>query len=502
MRHLLAAALLFAAPAARAAAPRLVVVVVVDQLRVDAAPADGPGFSRFRREGAWYQGARHGHLPTETAVGHAALSTGRFPESSGIVGNAWYDREAGREVSSVEDPRNASRGPGNLAAPTLGELLRRASPASRVVSVAGKDRSAVMMAGRGADLAVWLQGEKGGFASSADYPELPAWVESFNASSLPSPLPPGFLGSAQGDAAAVALAERAVVEMGLGRGEAPDLLWVSLGANDVVGHAKGPQSVEAAAIRRAADRRLGAFLSFLDRTLGRERYLAVLASDHGCLPSPESPEGRAVGARRASKGGFTAGLEESLAAMLGAAGAGRSWVRLVHPPHLYLDRRLASERGVSEAELSAAGAAALRRRPEVEEAYAEADLRPGAGGRARFRESVRRAWFPARSGDAVFVLKPGVYLTDSESEVGHGSPYDYDARVPLAFLGADVRPGVVARPVLTVDLAPTLARVLGVAMPFTDGSSPLGEAFERPLLPAAAAPARPLRPAAGRPVLR
>jgi arylsulfatase A-like enzyme len=44
----------------------------------------------------------------------------------------------------------------------------------------------------------------------------------------------------------------------------------------------------------------------------------------------------------------------------------------------------------------------------------------------------------------------------------HGSPYDYDSHVPLIFYGAGVRPGRHAEFVRTVDLAPTLAAMLGV----------------------------------------
>jgi arylsulfatase A-like enzyme len=44
----------------------------------------------------------------------------------------------------------------------------------------------------------------------------------------------------------------------------------------------------------------------------------------------------------------------------------------------------------------------------------------------------------------------------------HGSPHDYDARVPIILYGAPFRPGNSAGFVRVVDIAPTLARVLGV----------------------------------------
>jgi len=44
----------------------------------------------------------------------------------------------------------------------------------------------------------------------------------------------------------------------------------------------------------------------------------------------------------------------------------------------------------------------------------------------------------------------------------HGTPYDDDARVPLIFYGAGIRPGRIIERALVVDAAPTLAHVIGI----------------------------------------
>jgi len=44
----------------------------------------------------------------------------------------------------------------------------------------------------------------------------------------------------------------------------------------------------------------------------------------------------------------------------------------------------------------------------------------------------------------------------------HGSPHDADARVPILFYGAGVRPGRLGTTVRVVDIAPTLAAILRV----------------------------------------
>ena len=52
---------------------------------------------------------------------------------------------------------------------------------------------------------------------------------------------------------------------------------------------------------------------------------------------------------------------------------------------------------------------------------------------------------------------------------GHGTPWDYDRRVPILFW----KPGATAQerflPIRTVDIAPTLAKVIGIHAPPVTG---------------------------------
>src|SRR5262245_46402193 len=86
--------------------PRLVVLMVLDQWPEWAFEAKRPalhggGFDRLLSEGSWRVG-RHPSAITATAPGHALISTGEPPATSGIVSNGWFRRELGRELQSVE----------------------------------------------------------------------------------------------------------------------------------------------------------------------------------------------------------------------------------------------------------------------------------------------------------------------------------------------------------------------------------------------------------------
>ena len=98
---------------------------------------------------------------TETCPGHSTILTGSLPSRSGIIANNWFDLSQARSDKAVycaEDERvpgsSSSKytvSPVHLKVPTLGELMKRANPASRSVAVAGKDRAAVMMSGQRPD---------------------------------------------------------------------------------------------------------------------------------------------------------------------------------------------------------------------------------------------------------------------------------------------------------------------------------------------------------------
>src|SRR6185503_20740153 len=91
-----------------AAKPKLVVVIVVDQFRYDYLERFGDlfgagGFNRLMHEGALFTNANFDYVPTFTACGHAAISSGSVPALNGIVGNAYFDRELGKVRVMVAD---------------------------------------------------------------------------------------------------------------------------------------------------------------------------------------------------------------------------------------------------------------------------------------------------------------------------------------------------------------------------------------------------------------
>ncbi len=85
--------------------------------------------------------------------------------------------------------------------------------------------------------------------------------------------------------------------------------------------------------------------------------------------------------------------------------------------------------------------------------------------RDTLRNVVVRRWYhalpPDAPGELVVTLRPGSVWTNLPFAM-HGTPHDEDAKVPIIFYGAPFKPGRYREAVRVVDMAPTLAQVLGV----------------------------------------
>ena len=150
-----------AQPTAATPAPRLIVAIAVDQFSADLFSEYRPyytgGLKRLT-QGAVFPRGYQSHAATETCPGHSTILTGSRPSRTGIIANSWFDLGANRAdkvIYCAEDenqPGTSSNNyvvsPIHLRVPTLGDRMKAANPATRVVSVAGKDRAAVMMGGR------------------------------------------------------------------------------------------------------------------------------------------------------------------------------------------------------------------------------------------------------------------------------------------------------------------------------------------------------------------
>jgi predicted AlkP superfamily pyrophosphatase or phosphodiesterase len=468
-RFFLAAGLALTLASRGSAEPNLMVVVSIDQCRADylsnyASEFRG-GLKVMLDGGAVFTQARLDFIPSETGPGHAAIATGKPPGETGIVGNYWRDRSLGRRVYCVYDSASAL-GPQHLEVRTLGDVLKARHPEARVVSISLKDRSAVLLAGHAGDLALWYDPHKGGFTTSPHY-RRPIWLDGFN-ESLRSPggLLAGMDTTAlnevgytlKADRLVLALAEESIRRESLGRHRTPDLLALSFSGTDYIGHAHGPFSPEIREQLLNVDGVLGELLSAIESAARPGRFDVALTADHGVAPMPESAQGKALGVRRIIWDAFHDSLEAALKARFKAPGP---WIVGREYPNLYLNRAQAESLGYEWRKFLALASRALKSSDGVAEIYVPGDL-PATD---PYVDMVRRSIMPGRSGDLIARVAPNVVVTDRPTGTDHGTPYDYDCKVPLVFYGPDFKPGRYDAPALMRDLAPTCAAVLQLDLP-------------------------------------
>ena len=501
--------------------PKLVVFLVVDGLpqrqvtglRDQLAP---DGFARFLEHGAAFGEAHYGHAFTVTAAGHATLLTGASPARHGIIGNEWRDPATGAEVYCTGDTAATYIGhrtqpldgtsPRNLLVETLGDVLRRTDPRAKVIGISGKDRGAILPAGHTGTAYMYMAGT-GRFASTTYYMQQhPGWVDAFNAAKpadryfraewkplLPEAayarsLPDGTVGpraqlpmrmggaaadarpdaafyasllrSPFADALALDFARAAIAAEQLGRDEVPDLLVLSLSGHDYVNHAWSAESRLSHDHLLQLDRLLQDFFRDLDASVGRDNYVAVLSADHGFMPAPETSQARGQEGGRINGNVMlqevNARLEQRFGVARLALGTSAS--------ALLLDRALLAQRGLDAGTVADAARDALLAQPGIAAAYTRRELESGSRAGASFFDAIRRSWNPVRSGDVQYAPRSGWMFGTSTAT--HGSPYEYDTHVPLLLWGPRwIRAQASSARVETVDVAPTLARLLQVPAP-------------------------------------
>jgi predicted AlkP superfamily pyrophosphatase or phosphodiesterase len=501
--------------------PRLVVLLVVDQMRADYVPAFRAdwtaGLRRLVDEGAWFTNAAYPYAQTFTCPGHATIATGTFPSRHGIVGNTWFDRSIGRQVTCTEDTaardvryggsaeggHSASR----LLVPTLGEHMQRLHRA-RVVALSIKARSAIMLAGRQADAVTWLANSLDGWQTSTAFASrpLPVVKAFLDANPIDADhgktwmrlLPPArydgrddaageappagwttafphrisgggrpdrrfrtqWAHSPFADAYLGRFAADLVRTMRLGQSSSTDVLAVSFSAPDTAGHAFGPRSHEVRDIFAQLDRTIGLFLDRLDALVGRDHYVVALTSDHGVDERPDPGSRQTVVPSR-----LAALIDEAARA---AAGPGQ-YVVAVTGGHVYFKpamyEKLAAVPGGVRRVL-----VALAREPGIARAFSSEDAAAHGTTTDPLQRMAAAGHAPGRSGDLVFVLRAGFEpVSSSRLAANHGTASDGDRRVPVILAGPGVRPGQYGEPITPADIAPTLAAIAGFAMPGVQG---------------------------------
>jgi type I phosphodiesterase/nucleotide pyrophosphatase len=507
--------ILCSAPASLASAynahPKLVVVIVIDQFRGDYLEryrdqfGEG-GFRLFLDHGANFTDCNYDYANTRTAPGHATLFTGAYSNGHGIAANEWWDQKKKRMVTSVEDDDTqlvglatpntmsatlAGASPHNLLADTLGDELKLATQGqARVLSLSLKDRAAILPGGFAADAAYWIDPKSGAWITSTYYrPDLPKWAQDFNTGNRAAKYWDRDWKSANGELLRstahrkskdgtdagfyevvgstpfaneyeLEFAKELIVYENLGAGKATDLLAISLSPNDILGHQVGPDSPEMAAMALALDRELADFFTFLGHQLGLANTWIALSADHGISALPDAAKKLRIPAANLDASKLESQINAALTAKF-SPGHAANYIKLDYPD-AWLDQDAFAAAHVKEHDAEIAVGEAMKQ-AGLRDYFTKSQLAEGEVPDTALGRKYLHSYTP--EGSWYVMAVPAPYTVGPARGTDHATPYTYDTHVPLAFYGLPFYPGAYRAHAEPVDLAVTLASLLGINAP-------------------------------------
>ena len=498
--------------------PKLIVVIVIDQFRGDYLDRyrDEFGDSGFRfllDHGAYFPNCNYNYANTRTAPGHATLFTGAYSNGHGIVSNEWWDQKKKRMVTSVEDEDTKLVGaegksgasPRNLMADTLGDEMKLATQGkSRVFAISLKDRASVLPGGFSADAAYWIDPKSGVWITSTYYrDQLPPWAQNFNSTRQQKYWDRDWV-----DAQGIKLASTAhrkskdgsdagfyevlgptsfanqyefefarelVVYENVGRGPATDLLSISLSANDILGHQVGPGSPAMHQMALDLDRDLADFINFLGHQIGLADVWIALSADHGVSAVPDDAKELRIPAANLDISKLESQINAALTAKF-SPGHPAQFMKLDYP-QAWIDPDAFTAAHVHERDAETAVGEAMKQ-VGLRDYYTKSQLAAGEVPNTALGRKYLNSYSPEGSWYVLGV--PDIYTIGPGKGTDHTSPYNYDTHVPLLLFGIPFQAGTYRTSVEPIDLAPTLASLLGINAPTHSVGRVLTEALAPP----------------------
>jgi len=501
--------------------PKLVVSIVVDQMRFDNLDKykesySNNGFNRLIREGFNLKNNHFNYVPTVTGPGHSSISTGSTPKTHGIVGNNWFNKKTQKDVYCTTDLNyenlggnaySAKMSPNNLLVNTLGDLNRIENDMnSKTISIAIKDRGSILMGGRKANAAYWFYGkDKGEWVSSKYYmEELPEWVDNFNNSGIvstyirewntlyninsykesrsddnnfeksfkgnPSVTFPYDLNKLKhlndgydmlketpfGNNLTTDFAIEAISNEKLGKDQFTDVLTISYSSTDYIGHNFGVDAKETHDAYLRLDLEIERLLYFLDSYVGENEYTLFLTADHGAAKIPAYLNSIGIKSQNIEEGTVKNILKDVLFKSYGS----NQLISKVMNSQIYLNNEIINSLNISFNSIEKTIINTLNQLEYIDEVYTSEDIINGNfdGG---YDLLIQNGYNVLRSGDIIFKLKENV-INYGNKGTTHGSGYTYDTHVPLIFFGKKIVQGESNVKTKITDIAPTIAKLLGL----------------------------------------
>jgi predicted AlkP superfamily pyrophosphatase or phosphodiesterase len=518
--------------------PRLVIGIVVEEMKYDQLEKfrdrfGEDGIKRLINEGTYFKNSSFRYMLTESAPGHATISTGAEPAAHGIASDNWYVPLKNELIYCTKDidvnPVGGSfesglHSPVNLQASTFTDELKMSTNGkAKVFGVGMKESSAILTAGHAADAAYWFDNTTGTWMTSTYYiNDLPAWVSDFNAMKIADTYlngtwslfrPPddyndclpdsnvyekGYDGRnyfpydlkkirSKSDGSyknnysllretpfantlTTDFAIRLIQNEHLGKDDVTDFISICYTATDNIGRRFGPSSVEMGDAILRLDNDIKTLLKFVNDSIGKKNVLIYFTSSHGISEIPTVLEKHRIPAGYFKQYQALQLLRTYLNAVYGEG----NWVKGYSDRQIFLNRTLIEDARLSLDDVQKKVARFLVQFTGVKAAYPFSAFEANDYSNGNLKRIINN-FSPQRSGDVILVLNPGWVEVEGDDVTNTNSPYEYDSHVPLIWYGWSVNRSVVTREVNMTDIAATLSSLCKIPYPNACTGSPLYE---------------------------
>jgi predicted AlkP superfamily pyrophosphatase or phosphodiesterase len=524
--------------------PKLIVGIVIDQMRYDYLYRFNQfygkdGFKRLMNEGSNFTFAHYNYDLTSTGPGHASIYTGTTPFYHGIIGNTFYNKFLKKTVNCVVDPDmksvgcnddNGERSPKKLLTTTITDQLKLSTNGkSKVISIAIKDRSAILPGGHTPDGAYWYDNNNGHFISSTFYvSKLPKWVNDFNNRNFADlylsktwelSLPDNFYkinppdesqyekdafnegktsfphsfdnleindryqkitATPFGDQLVIDFVKAALINENMGSSGVTDFLTISFSSPDIIGHDYGTFSYEIMDTYIKLDEQIAGFLNTLDKQIGKRNYLLFLTADHAAIETPAYLRDKNYPFGELNQKHFIDSIKSFCKDNLGSD----EIIENTSNRQIFLDHDVIKNNNLDIRFVENRIADYIRENfPEMTNIFTREYLETLVSSRDQ-ENFLLNGFNPSLSGDLAFDLQSGYLQNFSDKETTHGSIYNYkgtthgsiynyDTHVPLIFYGWHIPKQTVNTPVYVIDIAPTIADLIKITEPSASIGIPL-----------------------------
>ncbi len=520
--------------------PRLVIGIVVEQLKYDQLEKfrdrlGENGIKRLINEGTYFKNAAFEYMLTQSAPGHATISTGAEPSFHGITSDNWFVPLKNELIFCTNDitvnPVGGSydaglHSPVNLQASSFSDELEMASnKKAKVFGIGIKESSAILSAGHAADAAYWFDNASGTWMSSTYYIDsLPDYVNDFNAMKYPDSYLNGIWSlykpaSEYSDCVAdsnlfeygfngvsyfpydlkklrakgafnsrndysllretpfantltTSFAKKIIEKEKMGKDDVTDYISICYSATDNIGHRFGPSSVETGDAILRLDNEVKELLTYLNDSIGKRNILIYFTSAHGISEIPDI-----LSSHRIPAGYFRQNQAlQLLRSYLNAVYGEGDWVKGYSERQVFLNRTLIEDARLSLEDVQKKVARFLVQFTGVAAAYPYSAFEANDFGNGNLKRIINN-FNPQRSGDVIVTLNPGWIEKEGDYVTNHNSPYEYDSHVPLIWYGWTVNRSTVTRLVNMTDIAATLSSLCKIPYPNACTGEPMFELF-------------------------